>query len=113
MASKLARLVNSESSMARFRQIYQIPPSVSLTYCHTNNLPVINRGEILIPVMAIVEGGVRFPLHSLLVDFLQIVNATPSQVSINVFRIIMGVVIHKSLLRGQSDHQRDFARLSI
>uniref|UniRef100_A0A2N9GAH3 Uncharacterized protein n=1 Tax=Fagus sylvatica TaxID=28930 RepID=A0A2N9GAH3_FAGSY len=59
MTSKLAMLVNTEESMMRFRLLYQIPPSVSLTYCNSDNFPVINRGEILIPIMAIVEGGVR------------------------------------------------------
>ena len=63
MTSKLARLVNTEDSMARFRLLYQIPPSVSLSYYNSNDLPVINRGEILIPIVAIVEGGLRFPLH--------------------------------------------------
>ena len=84
--------------MAQFRQIYQVPPSISLSYCHSDNLPIINRDELLIRVMTVVEGGVRFPLHSLFIDFLQTVNASPSQVSINVFRIIMGIVTINCLL---------------
>ncbi len=69
-ASKLARLVNMEDNMARFRELYHVPPSISLTYCHLDNLPVINNNKILLPVMAVMEGGIRFPLHSLLIDFL-------------------------------------------
>uniref|UniRef100_A0A2N9GAE7 Uncharacterized protein n=1 Tax=Fagus sylvatica TaxID=28930 RepID=A0A2N9GAE7_FAGSY len=98
MASKLAQLVNTEENMAQFRLLYQIPPAVSLTYCNSDDFPVINRGEILIPIMAIVEGGVRFPLHTLLIDFLQTVNATPSQISVNTFRIIMSVIAINRLL---------------
>ena len=91
-ASKLARLVNTEASMTRFRELYRVPPSIRLVYCNLEDFPVINKDEILLPIMAVVEGGVRFPLHPLLVSFLQIVNATPSQVSVNLFQIIMGVV---------------------
>jgi hypothetical protein len=98
MTSRLARLVDSEESMTQFRQLYQIPPSVSLSYCNADDLPPINRGEILIPIMAIVEGGVRFPLHSFLIDFLHTINATPSQVSINLFRIIMGIIALNRIL---------------
>uniref|UniRef100_A0A2N9GWY4 Uncharacterized protein n=1 Tax=Fagus sylvatica TaxID=28930 RepID=A0A2N9GWY4_FAGSY len=97
-ASKLARLVNSEASMTRFRELYRVPPSIRLAYCNLDDFPVINKDEILLPIMAVVEGGVRFPLHPLLVNFLQIVNATPSQVSVNLFRIIMGVVTLNRLL---------------
>ena len=96
--SKLTRLVNTENSMTQFRELYHVPPSVSLAYCHLDNLLVINRNEILLPIMAVVEGGIRFPLHSLFIDFLQTVNPSPSQVSINLFRIIIGVVSLNRLL---------------
>jgi hypothetical protein len=56
-ASKLARLVNTEERMAQFRQIYRIPPSIALEYHHGDNLPVLNWDEILLPIMAVVEGG--------------------------------------------------------
>jgi hypothetical protein len=97
-ASKLARLVNSEESMVRFRQLYHVPPSIHLAYCHTDNIPVVNWDEILLPIMAIVEGGVRFPLHPLLINFLQTVNASPSQVSVNLFKIIMDIVALNRLI---------------
>jgi hypothetical protein len=97
-ASKLARLVNTEERMTEFRQIYRVPPSIILEYYHNNNLPVLNRDEILLPIMVVVEGGVRFPFHPLLIDFLHIVNASPCQVSINVYRIVIGVVALNRIL---------------
>jgi hypothetical protein len=74
--SKLTRLVNLEERMAQFRQIYCVPPSITLKYYHGDNLPLINRDKIYLPIMAVVEGGVRFPLHPLLIDFLHTVNAS-------------------------------------
>ena len=76
-ASKLARLVNIEERMVQFRQINYVPPSITLEYYHGNNLPFLNRDDILLPIMAVVEGGVRFPLHPLLINFLHTVNASP------------------------------------
>ncbi len=84
--------------MNEFRLKYRVPFDVILKYYLCDDLHLLNRDEIIILVMVVVEEGIRFPLHPLLIEFLQIVNTSPCQISIKKFRIIMGVVALNRLL---------------
>ena len=54
--NKLAKLVNSDRKMKEFRETYHVPNDVRLRYYPSDDLPLLNRDEIIIPVMSVVEG---------------------------------------------------------
>ena len=57
---KLSRYVNMPEAMAVFRRLYEIPNNVGLRYVHWSDALPPSSGELLIPMVAVVEGGVRF-----------------------------------------------------
>ena len=75
---KLCLFVNTPEAMAVFRHVYEIPNGVGLKYVHWSDALVPAAGNLLLPVVAIVEGGVRFPMDLLLADFLGHLRLTPS-----------------------------------
>uniref|UniRef100_A0A2N9EJN5 Uncharacterized protein n=1 Tax=Fagus sylvatica TaxID=28930 RepID=A0A2N9EJN5_FAGSY len=76
---KLARYVNTPETMALFRRLYRIPDDVGLRYVHWSDALPPSSGELLIPVVAVVEGGVRFPIDPLLADFLNYFSLSSTQ----------------------------------
>jgi hypothetical protein len=90
---KLSRFVDTPEAMAVFRHVYEIPNDVGLKYVHWSNALNPATRDLLLPVVAIVEGGIYFPMDPLMVDFLSYLRLSPSQVNPNVFRIVMGTVV--------------------
>lgn len=54
--------------------------------------------RIPLPLITIIEGGVRFPLHPLLEEVLHFYGIPHSQLFPNFFRIVMGVVALNNIL---------------
>uniref|UniRef100_A0A2N9I7T1 Uncharacterized protein n=1 Tax=Fagus sylvatica TaxID=28930 RepID=A0A2N9I7T1_FAGSY len=89
---KLAKYLNTPEAMARFRHHYGVPDDVYLEYRYWEDTLPGEPGDLILPVVIVIEGGVRFPLDPLLTNFLDYFNLSPTQINPNVFRIVMGVV---------------------
>ena len=60
---KLDKLVDSPAGMEGFRAKYLILPKVGLEYCSREEVLIKRRtGQVAIPVIAFVEGGMTIPV---------------------------------------------------
>jgi len=82
-------LVNSEEGLESFRALYRISPGVGIRYCkegewHKKRQEV----EVVIPMIAFIEGGMRIPMGTMTRDYLRAHRLAPTQCALNVFRIL-------------------------
>jgi hypothetical protein len=90
---KFAKLVDSEEKIVRFRSRYGFPEDVYIRYVPYDDLALLQRRDLVLPIVAIVEGGVRIPMHPFLIRFLTHFRLSPLQCVPNVFRIVMGTAV--------------------
>ena len=68
---RFANLVDSPSKIELFKEKYHILQEVGLRYCSTKQI-VTNRevGEVIIPIIAFIEGGMTLPMGRITRDYL-------------------------------------------
>ena len=87
--SRLRKLVDTEEAMKKFIADYRIPPNVSLRHCKMGEWHYKREtGEVVIPVLAFVEGGVRIPMGPVTRGYLRHFRLAPTQCTGNMFRIL-------------------------
>lgn len=74
-----------------FRRKYEIPDDV-VVEAYTGSRLTYGEDFILLPLLAITEGGVRFPIHAFIRQFLHCYKLVPCQVAVNVYRILYSVM---------------------
>ena len=89
---RFAYLVDSTESIENFKAQYRIPSGVSIRYCkegdwHTKK----QKGEVVIPMIAFIEGGMRIPMGIVTSDYLRAHKLAPTQYAPNMFRILGSV----------------------
>ena len=75
--------------MKGFRALYHIPQGVSLWYFrlgewHTHR----KEGEVIIPMIAFIERGIRLPMGRVTKDYLIAHRICPHQCAPNLFRVL-------------------------
>ena len=81
--------VDSPDSMESFRAKYHIPPRVGLEYCLPDRVLTGRRGgEVVIPMITFIEGGMTFPMGRIIRDYLRNHRLCLHQCAPNVFRVL-------------------------
>ena len=69
---RFKRLVDLEEVMEKFIADYRIPSTVGLRYCKEGEWHFIRQGgEVVIPIIAFLEGGMRIPMGPVMGDYLR------------------------------------------
>ena len=82
-------LVDSPTLIEVFKETYYIPQEIALRYCPPEWI-VTDRevGEVIIPIIAFIEGGMTLPMGSITRDYLRNHRLCPHQCVPNLFRIL-------------------------
>ena len=86
---RFKHLVNSLAGMEGFRAKYRILQGVALQYCALDQILTDREvGEVVIPMIAFLEGGITIPMGRVTKDYLINHKLTPHQYAPNLFRVL-------------------------
>ena len=86
---RFKKLVESKEAMEKFIVDYRIPSNVGLRYCEEGEWHFMRqRGEVVILMIAFIEGGMTILMGSVTRDYLRHFRLVSTQCTVNVFRIL-------------------------
>ena len=86
-----SHLLSTEASLANFREVFNILGDVDVAYCHEGDIALHRRSGsniVFFPLMAILEGGVRFPVDPLLLSTLSFYGLCLDQLPPNFYQVV-------------------------
>ena len=103
---RFAKLVDSEEGIESFRALYRIPPGMFIRYCKEGEWHEKRQaGEVVIPMIAFIEGGMRIPMGTVTKDYLRAYRLAPTQCAPNMFRILGSVdALNEKMSLGLTHH---------
>ena len=86
-----SHLLSLKASLASFRAAYNVPRDVDIAYYHEGDIDLRRHTGVNIvffPLMAILEGGVRFPVHPLIIGTLRFYGLCLDQLPPNFYQVV-------------------------
>ena len=89
---RFERLVNTPAMIELFKEKYHIPPEVVVRHCTTEGVEFDRKvGEVVIPMIAFIEGGMTIPMGRMTRDYLHAYRLCPHQCAPNFFRVLRSI----------------------
>lgn len=89
---KFQHLVDSLALVEEFKQNYSMPWRVNLRYCPPERILTARReGEVVIPMIAFIKGGMTRPVGSITLNYLHNHKLSPEHSAPNTFRILRAI----------------------
>ena len=89
---RFEHLVKTPALIELFKEKYHIPQEVLIRYCSTEEMTFDRKvGEVIIPMIAFIEGGMIVPMSRITKDYLHAHRLCPQQCAPNFFRVL-GVI---------------------
>ena len=90
---RFKHLVDSKEGMKNFRTKYNIPPHMGVRYAAQGEwFGERKTGEVVIAMIAFIEGGMIIPMSTLTRNFLRFFRLSPTQCALNMFRVFESIV---------------------
>ena len=89
---RFEHLVKTPTLIESFKEKYHIPQEVLIRYCSVEEVAFDRKvGEVVIPMIAFIEGGMTIPMGRITRDYLRAHRLYPQQCAPNFFRVL-GVI---------------------
>ena len=84
--------MDSKEGMKSFRAKYNIPPHMGVRYAaQGESFDERKTAEVVIPMIAFIEGGMTIPMGTLTRNFLRFFRLSPTQCAPNMFRVLRSI----------------------
>ena len=91
---RFKHLVDFEEGMKNFRTKYNISLNVGVRYAaQGESFDKRKTGEVVIPMIAFIEGGITIPMGTLTRNFLRYFRLSPTQCAPNIFRVLGSIEV--------------------